>query len=319
MKKNYIVGMDIGGTTAKIGLVREKDGKIVQKVEVQTILTLSWENLIDNYCKPVEKWFHDGYKIKALGIGVPGLFNQKTALLNNCENIPALSRAPFLEYIQNKFNIPVFADNDATCATIGEHYFGAGKNYTDFILVTIGTGLGGGLILNNKIYRGKSGYAGEIGHQIIVPEGRICSCGNRGCIEAYSSATAMINRVKYGLKKGYIKEGYDISKPITAKLIFKNAMEGEPYSLDIVNEAARYLGRILGGVINLLNLEAIIIGGGVAAAGDFFIDKIKFYSSQVAWYLLTQNLQFLCAELINDAGIIGSASLAMNELKHKKK
>jgi glucokinase len=319
MKATHIIGLDIGGTSAKIGLVERQTGKIVEKAQIKTLQAATWQQIFDEYLVPIHKWITRYKSIGGIGIGIPGLYNTSLNLLNNCENIPALSRAPFVEYVKEQCGVPVFADNDATCATIGEHLFGAGTGFSDFMMLTIGTGIGGGLILNNEVYRGKNGYAGEIGHIIVVPEGRVCNCGNRGCIESYSSATAMINRIKYGIKKGYITEGFDNPETITAKDIFDQALKGEPYSLDIVNEAARYLGRILGGIVNLLNLEAIIIGGGVASAGDFFLNKIEFYCDQIAWYLLSQELQFVQAKLKNNAGIIGSASLAIAELERDEK
>ena len=181
-------------------------------------------------------------------------------------------------------------------------------------MVTIGTGIGGGLILNNKVYRGHNGYAGELGHIIVVAEGRECSCGNRGCIEAYASATSIIKRVQHGIKKGFITS-YEKNKKLTARIIFEHAEKGDPYSIETVDSAARYLGRVLGGIVNLLNLEAIIIGGGVVLAGNFFIEKIKYYSNQVAWNLFTKELHIIPAKLLNDAGILGAASLPISHTK----
>ena len=219
--------------------------------------------------------------------------------------------------ITDKFNIPTIADNDATAAAIGEFLFGAGKNFKDFLMVTLGTGIGGGLILNNKVYRGHNGFAGELGHMIIVAEGRDCACGNKGCIERYSSATAIIQFIKDGIKKGFITS-YKKDEPINAQIIFQKAQEGDPHSLQAIDSAARYLGRMLGSIVNLLNIEAIIIGGGIAASGDIFIKKIKFYIDQISWNIFTKDLKVLPAELLNDAGIIGAASLIIEEIKETK-
>ena len=313
MSEKYFVGIDIGGTSAKIGLVNEK-GEIKEKVQVHTIKSQDWVEIIDEFIEPVKKWFDAKLNIKGIGIGAPGFINKNSGILFNCENIPGLMNAPFVNYIKEKFGVPVYADNDATCAAIGEHIFGAGKNFSDFLMVTVGTGIGGGLILNNKVYRGVDGYAGELGHIIVVAEGRECTCGNKGCIEPYASATSIIKRIKDGIKKGYIKSYNDVdSKQIDAKLIFKKAEEdGDPFSIDAIDSAARYLGRLLGGIINLLNLQAIIIGGGVAVS-EYFIEKIKFYCNQVAWYSFTKDLQVIPAKLLNEAGIIGAASLVIEE------
>ncbi|OHD15105.1 MAG: hypothetical protein A2086_15250 [Spirochaetes bacterium GWD1_27_9] len=310
---DFYVGIDVGGTSAKIGLVKS-DGSIVEKTQIQTLKTPDWKEIIEEYAKPVEKWLKNGINIKGIGMGTPGFVNKKTGILYNCENIPGLINAPFVSFLKDKFNLPVIADNDATCAAIGEHIFGAGKDFSDFLMVTVGTGVGGGLILNNKVYRGADGFAGELGHIIVVAEGRECSCGNKGCIEAYASATSIIKRIKDGIKKGYIKTYNDVeTKEINAKLIFDRAQNGDPYSVDAVDSAARYLGRMLGGLVNLLNLQAIIIGGGVAASGDYFIKKIEFYCHQVAWYMFTKDLKIIPAKLLNDAGILGAASLIIEE------
>jgi glucokinase len=315
MRNDYYIGIDIGGTSAKIGLL-DYSGIIKEKTQVPTKRTLDWKEIMDDFIKPVKKWIDDGYNVKAIGMGAPGFVNKKTGILYNSENIPGLLNASFLGYVKDKFNLPVFADNDATCAAIAEHMFGSGKEFNDFVLVTIGTGIGAGLILNGSVYRGVDGYAGELGHMIIQDEGRDCTCGNKGCIEAYSSASSIIKSIRDGIRKGYITSYDGINdKDINAKLIFEKAIKGDLHSIDAVDNAARFLGKTLGGVINLLNLEAIILGGGVAESGDFFIKKIWFYLEQTAWFVFTKNLRILPAKLLNDAGIIGAASLAITELK----
>ncbi len=317
MPSEYYIGLDIGGTSAKIGLV-SRDGKIVEKTMVDVIKNADWQTVVDEFIKPAFKW-KEKYPVKAIGIIAPNFYNHQDGLFYNCINIPVLSEVPFVKYISEKLSIPSFADNDATAAAAGELLFGSGKNYRDFMLVTLGTGVGGGLILNEKIYRGFNGYAGEFGHMIIVPEGRECNCGNRGCVEVYTSATAMIKSIQNGIKKGFITS-YDKNEKITARLIFEKAInEGDVHSMQVIDSAARYLGRALGSVVNLLNLEAIIIGGGVASSGDYFIDKIRFYTEQTAWKLFTRDLKIVPAQLLNDAGIIGAASLAIEEIIEKIK
>ncbi len=321
MAKKCYVGIDVGGTSAKIGLV-DLDGAIIQKEAVQTLNSPDWQTIIDEMLIPVSKWVdekdsdgHKLYSIKGIGIGTPGFVNKKTGILYNSENIPGLINAPFVPYIAEKFNVPVYADNDATCAAIAEHLFGAGKDFSDFLMVTVGTGIGGGLILDNKVYRGVNGFAGELGHIIVVAEGRECTCGNKGCIESYASATSIIKRIKEGIKKGYIKTYNDVDN-INAKVIFEKAKEGDPYSIDAIDSAARYLGRMLGGLVNLLNVGAIIIGGGVSVE-DYFIKKIEFYVNQVAWFMFTKDLKVIPAKLMNDAGIIGAASLVIDGEKNR--
>ncbi|MBP5448760.1 MAG: ROK family protein [Spirochaetales bacterium] len=312
----YYVGIDVGGTSAKIGLVNEK-GEIERKEQVQTLKSQDWHEIIDEFIRPVRDWFDEKIEIAGIGLGAPGFFNKNTGCLHNCENIPGLINAPFVEYMKQQFpGVPVYADNDATCAAIGEHIFGAGRKYTDYLMVTVGTGIGGGLILNDKVYRGRDGYAGELGHVIAVPDGKRCTCGNKGCIESYASATSIIERVRDGIKKGYITKSYADVKPedINAKIVWDKARAGCQYSKDAIDSAARYLGMFLGGIVNLLNIQAIIIGGGVAVETDF-IERIKYFCCQSAWHTFTQNLDVVSAELKNNAGIIGAASLVLEAEK----
>jgi glucokinase len=318
MNENCYAGIDVGGTSAKIGIVNEK-GEIVEKTQVPTRQTKNFKAILDDFIKPIHKWIDGGLPLRAVGVGTPGYANKKTGCMFGCENIPGFVNQPVLSYLKSKFDIPVFLDNDATCATIGEHLFGAGREFTDYILVTIGTGIGGGIILNDRIYRGFDGYAGEIGHMLIQAEGRDCTCGNYGCIEPYSSASSIIKRIKDGIKKGYITTYGDVvPEEINAKIIFEKAGKGDVYSMEAVDSAARYLGWMIGSAVNLLNPEAILIGGGVAASGDFFIGKVKKYADQVAWHTFTENLKILPAKLLNDAGIMGAASLAISELRAQK-
>lgn len=312
--KKYI-GIDIGGTSAKIGIV-DKKGNIIQKVQIPTSSSNKWQHVIDDFIKPIENWQAEGHNIAGIGLGAPGAIDKHTRMLTDCVNIPILINAPFIEYIENKFNIPVIGDNDATCAAVGEHIFGAGKKFKNFIMVTVGTGIGGGIILNDTVYRGRDGFAGELGHMIAVPEGRKCSCGNRGCIETYSSATAMIKYIKDGIKKQFVTSYNDLeSQNLDAKMILDKAKNGDVYSVEAVDTAVSYLGRLLGSIVNLLNLEAVIIGGGVAAAGEYYMNKVNFYVNQIAWKSFSYNLEVLPAKLLNDAGIIGAASLILEEEK----
>ena len=167
-------------------------------------------------------------EIVGVGVGGPGAFDKNRRVLKTCVNIPPLQNEPIIEYIEQRLNIPAFGDNDATCAAVGEHIFGAGKDFKNFIMLTIGTGVGGGIVLNDKVYRGRDGFAGELGHVVAVPGGHLCGCGNRGCIEAYASATAIINEVRNGITRGSITsyEGID-PETINAQIIFDKAKAGD--------------------------------------------------------------------------------------------
>lgn len=315
MDNKLFAGIDIGGTTAKIGLV-DKNGNIVVKTQAKTEKGSHWQAIMNAYIDPIVQWKNEGKEIVGVGVGGPGAFDKNRRVLKTCVNIPSLKNEPIIEYIEQRLNVPAFGDNDATCAAVGEHIFGTGKNFKNFIMLTIGTGIGGGIVLNDKIYRGRDGFAGELGHVVAVPGGHLCGCGNRGCIEAYSSATAIINEIRNGILRGSITsyEGID-PQTINAQIIFDKAKAGDDASIFAVDNAASHLGTVIGSFINMLNLDTVIIGGGVAMAGNFFLDKIAFYTKQVAWPLFMENLQILPAKLQNDAGIIGAASLILEEEK----
>lgn len=317
MSEVFYAGIDIGGTTAKVGLV-DSYGAIIEKTQVKTQKNGSWKKVVDEYVKPIEGWIKSGKNIAGIGIGAPGAFDKNKRMLVTCVNIPELKDAPIISYIEEKFNIPVIGDNDATCAAVGEHVFGAGVKFENFLFITVGTGVGSGLILNNSVFRGRDGFAGEFGHMTVVPDGLLCSCGNRGCIECYSSATAIINNIKSGIKRGTVTSYSDVEiEDIDARMVFTKAQAGDKHSISAVDNAAKHLGMVIGSTINLLNLDAVIIGGGVAQAGNYFIDRIKFYCEQTAWKSFMDNLPIIPANLLNDAGILGAASLIIED-KHEK-
>ena len=317
MSDFFYAGIDIGGTTAKVGLV-DNYGSIIEKTQVKTLKTGNWKKIIDDYVKPIEGWIKSGKNVVGIGLGGPGAFDKNKKMLVTCVNIPELKDAPIISYLEEKFNLPVMGDNDATCAAAGEHIFGAGKKYENFLFVTVGTGVGGGLILNNSVFRGRDGFAGEFGHMTIVPDGLLCSCGNRGCIESYASATAIINNIKTGIQRGTITTYGDVDlADIDARLIFTKAQAGDKDSINAVDNAAKHLGMIIGSVINLLNMDAVIIGGGVAQAGNYFIDRIKYYCEQTAWPSFMKGLPIISAQLLNDAGIFGAASLIIEAQSEK--
>ena len=315
MSNKLFAGIDIGGTTAKIGLVDE-NGNIVVKTQAKTEKNAHWQAIMNAYIDPIVQWKNEGKEIAGVGVGGPGAFDKNRRVLKTCVNIPPLQNEPIIEYIEQRLNVPAYGDNDATCAAVGEHIFGAGKDFENFVMLTIGTGVGGGIVLNDKVYRGRDGFAGELGHVVAVPGGHLCGCGNRGCIEAYSSATAIINEVRNGIARGSITSYEGIApETINAQIIFDKAKAGDAASIHAVDNAAAHLGTVIGSFINMLNLDAVIIGGGVAMAGNFFLDKIAFHTKQIAWPLFMENLPILPAKLQNDAGIIGAASLILEEEK----
>ena len=304
----YFAGIDLGGTAAKVGLVNP-DGEILKQVSVGIDNRDRFINIVTSIADMLAVMIRDTPgELTAIGIGAPGFVEEKTGvLLSGSENIPAMKGNSMPVHLNEKFGVPVFADNDATCAAAGELKFGIGVNYRSFVLITLGTGIGGGLVMDGRVYRGSRGFAGEIGHISLNANGIWCNCGTRGCFEQYASAPA--------IKRNYLekcrKRGLKINDTVTAKEIFARAVEGDVFAEDAVDEAARAVARVFGILINLLNPEAFIIGGGVSRAGDLILNPVRRYLDDFAWPLLRRGVEVHIAALQNDAGLLGAAAQAM--------
>ena len=309
-----IATVDLGGTSIKSALI-SKDGKILKKIEMPTeAKTDSKEIVISNILTSLDKIFEDD--IIGIGVGSPGCVNTHTGEVNWIENIPCLNGVSITDEIKTKFNLPIFIDNDATNATRGQYMFGAGIGAKNLLGVTLGTGVGGGLILNDRVHHGVIDYAGEIGHMTYIPDGMPCTCGKRGCVEAYASAPAIKRSAKSILKRGIKTALLDIPlEKLEAKSVYDLAKEGDEVCKDLVQEAGKALGVVIGSAINLLNLDRVVIGGGVAAAGNILFNEINIYASRHALPLAFEHCTIVHGDLGNDAGILGTAAMVLMEME----
>lgn len=304
--------VDVGGTFIKTALV-DKEGTIHERNQILTESGLGRERVLGNILHAIGEFItpKNHGRIIGIGMGVPGSIDTKSGtIIAGISNIPELAGVALVEAVSGKFRVPSYLDNDATNAARGEYLFGAGRYFRNILCVTLGTGIGGGIILDGKVYQGTSDYAGEFGHMIVVPEGRECSCGNLGCIEAYASGTAMVAAARARIRKsvtGALLERKD--QEITPRLIAELAEQGDPQSVEILHEAGRYLGICLASTVNLLNLERCIIGGGVAAAGSHLMDPVRAYFNAYVLPEAGKQCEVVLAELQNDAGLLGSAAL----------
>ena len=306
-------GIDFGGTSAKIGLV-ERTGRILARASVSMNAQDSFEEIV----APVERCLadlleaHGGRNsLRTIGIGTPGFIDKKEGLLiGGCENIPALQRRSVQAHLGRAFAAPAFADNDATCAAAGELKFGAGRAFSDFVLITVGTAIGGGLVMGGRVYRGWRGFAGEIGHLCVNPGGLWCSCGSRGCFEQYASGTAIARMYTEKLRKRG-KTAVDI----TSRSVVDAARAGEELAVDTLDEAGRWIAQAFGSILNILDLEACIISGGVSEAGDMLINPIRRHLPDHCWPQIYQDVHVRAGELRNDAGILGAAAQAFQRLE----
>lgn len=316
-EKRYSIGVDLGGTNIKAGIVQTSSGKVITRSMLPTQTSLGKQVIISNIKKSINGLMEyakkKGIKIDSIGVGCPGTVDVKIGkIMGMIPNLPQLKNVNIKRELKKEFNYPIYADNDANLMGLAEHKFGAAKGYKNCLFLTIGTGIGGGIILDGKIFRG-SKYAGaEFGHTSIKYNGRKCRCGNIGCVEAYAAAPAIGERTKSFLRKGrksvlfsWLKG--DLKK-LSNKLIFEAFKKGDNLATQVVEEISVYLGTAIASAVNLLNPEVIVIGGGVGQAGSKFINIVD---SQVRKRInpSAANYKMKKATLGNEAGFIGAAIL----------
>ncbi|MDD5454100.1 MAG: ROK family protein [Candidatus Ratteibacteria bacterium] len=310
MKK--IIGLDLGGTFIKIGVVTEK-GKILNKKEISTPKGRGRQGILEVMAQSIDYFVKDSPRKQLLGIGIgtPGLVAE-TGKVFLAPNLPDWNNLNLKKIFEQKFSMPVKVENDAKAITWGEYKFGAGKGYDNVICITLGTGVGGGVILDGKLLKGEKYSAVELGHIPICYAGPKCNCGNTGCIERYVGAKYITEMAKKKLKgrKSLIREiiGGNLAK-ITPKTISEAYHRGDKLAEEIWLEVGNYLGVFFSGLVNLLNPQVIIIGGGIAQAGDIIFSTIKKTINERSFPLLAKDVKVVPAKLGKDAGIISCASL----------
>lgn len=307
------VAFDIGGTQVKTALVSE-DGAILDKGSIDTPLDIDSSALLEKMkTRAVElkdKLDASKYELVGFGVGAPGLSSKDAVLVGGCQNAPAFNGMDFKE-IGKAIGVRAKSDNDANTAALGEVRYGAGQGgYSTVMLATLGTGVGGGIVLEGKPFRGAFGYAGELGHICINTAGLACNCGSYGCLEQYASASAVVRRaiqkLRHELPTSLTFEKLEKEK---AKAVFDAAREGDDIACEIIREVGHFLGIGFASAANLLNLDLILIGGGMSASADLLIPHIKSYMKNYTRILAYKNLEIRQAGLGNDAGVLGAAAL----------
>lgn len=303
----YKFGVDVGGTTVKIGLF-SGDGKLEEKYEIATDKSDQGAHIIEHIAAKLEEIIaKKSYGIldcMGVGIGLPGPVDR--GMILGCVNLGWGIFSIVEEFSKAFHNVPVYAGNDANIAALGEYVAGAGKGMKNMIMVTLGTGVGGGIIIDGRILEGANGGAGEIGHIPVNPQEQdTCGCGKKGCLEQYASATGIV-RIAEKLRK----ENGNTALPAgcTAKQVFDYAKEGDELAMQAVEELGRYIGLALASCACVLNPEGIVIGGGVSRAGKILLDVTE-KNFQTYVFKPCRNVKFSLAELGNDAGIYGAAAM----------
>jgi len=310
-------GIDIGATNIKFGLV-DREGNVLLKEQRPTLADKGRDPLLHLVANIGERLIlnaaEEDYEVSWLGIGTPGTVDFKTGqVVGMSPNISGWKGTAIGEFMKERLNMPVWVDNDVNAVALAEHRFGAGIGYDSLVCVTVGTGVGGGLILGGKLWRGGNNAAGEIGHIPIDPNGPVCRCGQRGCLEAFCSSSAMIERCRSKLDHDLTPTFTTVLngdlEQLSIKKLFAAARKKDETALTVINETAEYLAFGLAGVVNLLNPDLVIIGGGVADGGAGFVESVTQNLRRRICDSAADNLRVVKATLGNNAGFIGAGIL----------
>ncbi|MEE3765837.1 ROK family glucokinase [Streptococcus agalactiae] len=313
-----LLGIDLGGTTIKFGILT-LEGEVQEKWAIETNTLENGRHIVSDIVESLKHRLslYGLTKDDFLGIGMgsPGAVDRTSKTVTGAFNLNWADTQEVGSVIEKEVGIPFFIDNDANVAALGERWVGAGANNPDVVFVTLGTGVGGGVIADGNLIHGVAGAGGEIGHMIVDPEnGFTCTCGNKGCLETVASATGVV-RVARQLAEQYegssaIKAAIDNGDTVTSKDIFIAAEDGDKFANSVVERVSRYLGLAAANISNILNPDSVVIGGGVSAAGEFLRSRVEKYFITFAFPQVKKSTKIKIAELGNDAGIIGAASLA---------
>lgn len=316
MSEICYLGVDLGRTT-RIAVV-DAEGRIQYQTRVATDLTGGRE-LVGHLLEEIILLKKDsGYRIAAVGVGLPGLIESSTQQVKILPNLPDVSSINVHAEMVSAIGLPVIFDNDANAATYGEWRCGAAKHSNNAIYISVGTGIGGGIIMGGTLQRGAMGYAGEFGHVKVGIESMECSCGSAGCLETVASGPNIVRRAR----EMVFNSPLFMNSPLAAKMsgrltcedIIEAASHGDELAIRVMNDTADYLGTAIANVINLFNIDLIVLGGPVMAAADLLLGRIREYSSKRCFPQLYECCKIVAAELGDDAGVIGSAMMARDKL-----
>jgi glucokinase len=321
--REVFVGVDLGGTNIKLGCF---DGELnlLSKRTIPSRVELGPESIIERIGQNIEKMLSEsGLSTKdicAFGIGSPGVMDIEAGVVMAAGNM-RFENVPLRQMLSDYLGKPGVLENDANVTCWGEHVLGAGKGVDEMILITLGTGIGSGIIKNGKLVHGFNNNGVEVGHIILYPDGRMCSCGQRGCVEAYASASATAARAKEAVKSGAIsslKKVFEETGDITCKDVYKHVAQGDKLAKEISDETAKALALLCVNLLHVIGPKRIVFYGGMNKAGQLLLEPIKEFFNEHIWSLKKEDVEFCSATLGADAGIIGTAALAIHALKEGK-
>ena len=315
--KELVIAADLGGTNMRMAVI-DREGNILYRArratprsehadEIVSVINETVAECLEN----ISQLENTSQMVKVLTIAaaVPAILSIEEGIILKAPNVPSLNGFRLSKAMENILGLPCILENDANAAAIGENWLGASKNFKNSIMVTLGTGIGGGIIIDGNILRGADGTAGEIGHICVEPFGAVCGCGSRGCVEQYASATAIVRLVRE-LEGTYPKSLLPEKSKFSSQEIYEAGIQGDELALEVFRRQGFYLGIALAGLINVLNTEVIVIGGGAAAGWDLFAPQMFEQIRQRTYREPSKRAKIVRAALGDDAGILGAARLA---------
>lgn len=314
--KRFAIGVDLGGTNLRIAAVDEA-GQMLEKLALATKSYRDRETVLRNMCEAIQGLrarLESAGSLAGVGVGVPGILYVETGTLRQSPNLPGWENFPVRQEIESLLGTRVWLDNDANVAALGEKCCGAGREVDSLCMLTLGTGVGGGLIFDGKIWHGSLGMAAELGHMVVAENGIRCACGGEGCLETESSATAIVRRARLALAAGRSPALSNLEregKGITAEQVYQAARAGDAACREVFDSVGRYLGIALASLVNALNLPLYVIGGGVAEAWDLFAPAMLEELRRRSYIFCEGSTRVERSLLKGDAGLYGAASLAL--------
>ena len=314
----YFLGIDLGGTNVKTALLDHSGQRLAQDsfpTHAEQGPKPLVERMVDSCNKLIREKSVNREEVKALGIGSPGPLSVAEGEIINSPNLKGFVNFPLRAECSGKLGIPGILDNDANVACWGEFWLGAGKDVTDMVMFTLGTGIGGGIDCQGELVHGSEDNAAELGHMIIVPDGRLCGCGQRGCIEAYASATHTAKRAEEALAEGRqssLQQVFQDNGSVSCKDVFDHARTGDALAIEIVDGTAKALAQASINMRHITEPQVVVLTGGMIKAGDILIKKVRHFFDEMIWTLKKESLEIRLATLGGAAGCIGAAGLALH-------
>jgi glucokinase len=322
--RSFAIGVDLGGTNLRIAAV-EDSGRLLQSLSTATELARGRDFVLAEMAvniRELARQFGATHKLLGIGVGIPGIIDLSSGTLHSAANLPGWTNYPVRRELENRLGVSVLLENDANCAALGEKWIGAGREVDDLCMITLGTGVGGGFVIGGKPWHGLIGMAGEVGHMTVFPDGRLCACGNYGCLEQYSSATAIRRMASEAVSGGEapgLARCMESDPSFSARSVFQCALKGDATALEIFSTAGHALGIALANLINALNFPLYVVGGGMSKAWRVFSPALfsELRKRSIVFRAgdsgggKSNNTTVVAAQLGGEAGLVGAARLPM--------